>query len=40
MVIDFICEGQIDKLFQVIAEHFKDLEGAKGSILIQKNNKE
>jgi ankyrin repeat protein len=40
MVIDYICEGQIDKLFKVIDEHFKDAVGAKGSILIQKNNKE
>ena len=40
MVIDYICEGQIDNLFKVIEQHFKDAEGAKGSILIQKNAKE
>lgn len=40
MVIDYICEGQIDNLFKVIDQHFKDAVGAKGSILIQKNKKE
>lgn len=34
MVIDYICEGHIGKLFKVIETHFKDLNGAKGSILI------
>ena len=40
MVIDYICEGQINNLFKVIDEHFKDAEGAKGSILIQVNMKQ
>ena len=39
LVVDYICEGQIDKLFEVIDSHFKDTEGAKGSILIQRNQK-
>lgn len=39
LVVDYICEGQIDKLFAVIDSHFKDTEGAKGSILIQRNQK-
>ncbi|CDW79015.1 nad(+) adp-ribosyltransferase-3 [Stylonychia lemnae] len=39
MVVDYICEGQIAKLFQVIETHFKNVAGAKGSILIQKNEK-
>ena len=39
LVVDYICEGQIGKLFQVIDTHFKDAEGAKGSILIQRNQK-
>ena len=39
MVVDFICEGQISKLFSVIDKFFKDSEGAKTSILIQKNSK-
>lgn len=39
MVVDYICEGQIAKLFQVIETHFKDVEGAKGSIMIQRNQK-
>lgn len=38
MLVDYICEGQIDKLFKVIEQHFKE-EGAKGSIMIQKNDK-
>lgn len=39
MVVDYICEGQIAKLFSVIETHFAEHEGAKGSILIQKNQK-
>lgn len=39
LVVDYICEGQISKLFQVIDTHFKDADGAKGSILIQRNLK-
>lgn len=39
LVVDYICEGQISKLFKVIDTHFKDAEGAKGSILIQRNPK-
>lgn len=34
MVIDYICEGEIAKLFEVIEKYFKHHEGAKGSILI------
>jgi hypothetical protein len=39
LVVDYICAGQIAKLFQVIDTYFKDAEGAKGSILIQRNPK-
>ena len=40
MVIDYICEGQINKLFPSHHDlHFQNLEGAKGSILVQKNEK-
>lgn len=39
MAVDYICEGQIAKLFQIIDTHFSDNKGAKGSILIQKNEK-
>lgn len=39
MVIDYICEGHISKLFNVIETHFKHQNGAKGSILIQRNEK-
>lgn len=39
MVIDYICEGQIQKLFEIIDKYFNDQEGAKDSILIQKNKK-
>jgi len=34
MIVDYICEGKINKLFDVIDTHFKDTEGAKGSIII------
>ena len=34
MVVDYICEGQVSKLFEVLETKFKDTDGAKSSILI------